>query len=134
MHSFAPDPVDASFCAWTPPSTGTPGSRSQSMHSVAPGSAGTPGSPTRSSTAFSCSRDSASTPKVEYSFQLLPGESSSAVIDDGEILGLEGQNYRDFFNRPLPTSYEGSKAARGSPPQLGKREGELNRRRRDSEE
>ena len=39
-----------------------------------------------------------------------------AIIDDGEIRCLERQNYREFFSRPLPISYEGSKAARGSPP------------------
>ena len=72
MHSFAPGPVEASSCSWTPPPLGTPGSRSQSMRSFAPGSAGTPGSPTRSSTAFSCSRGSASDPKVEFSFAGAP--------------------------------------------------------------
>ena len=59
-----------------------------------------------------------------------------AIIDDGEIRCLERQNYREFLflvgrfrflmkdRRPLEAR----------PPQLEKREGELNRRRRDSEE
>ena len=93
-HLFAPGLL---------PPLGTPGSRSQSMRSFAPGSAGTPGSPTRSSTAFSCSRGSASDPKVEFSFA-------------GAPVRFKMEHYRQILDRPFSTSHEASKADRSSSP------------------